>query len=128
MRRCSTRGCDLPAGRGFRHCAKCILDRRSRRSKKKQAEGVRSDGTLVTDEWPRGDPDEGFDPAGLDPNREKVDPDSVCYCGWDGVDSDGCACGKTCVHPECDDPVSPFSGIHELCDHHYSKWTEAYFS
>jgi hypothetical protein len=23
---------------------------------------------------------------------EKVDPDAVCYCGWDGIDSDGCEC------------------------------------
>ena len=23
---------------------------------------------------------------------DKVAPDSVCYCGWDGIDSDGCTC------------------------------------
>ena len=22
----------------------------------------------------------------------KVAPDEVCYCGWDGIDSDGCTC------------------------------------
>jgi hypothetical protein len=22
----------------------------------------------------------------------KVEPDAVCYCGWDGIDSDGCTC------------------------------------
>ena len=23
---------------------------------------------------------------------DKVAPDEVCYCGWDGIDSDGCTC------------------------------------
>jgi hypothetical protein len=23
---------------------------------------------------------------------DRVDEDSVCYCGWDGIDSDGCTC------------------------------------
>ena len=22
----------------------------------------------------------------------KVEPDEVCYCGWDGIDHDGCTC------------------------------------
>ena len=26
----------------------------------------------------------------------EVDPDSVCYCGWTGLNDSGCLC----VHPE----------------------------
>lgn len=128
MRRCSKRGCDLPAGRGFRYCASCILAQRARRSKKKEPEGIRADGTLVTDEWPRGDPDEGFGVTGVDPNRERVDEDSVCYCGWDGVDSNFCACGVSCSQSECDTQASPFSGNLKLCDPCFEQYNEAYFS
>ena len=31
--------------------------------------------------------------------NDRVDPDAVCYCGWDGLDDTGCAC----VHPELRD-------------------------
>ena len=24
--------------------------------------------------------------------NETVDDDAVCYCGWAGIDSDGCTC------------------------------------
>lgn len=24
--------------------------------------------------------------------KDTVDDDSVCYCGWNGIDSDGCTC------------------------------------
>ena len=80
MRKCLHKGCDVPAGKGFRYCGYHIASIRGRRRK-----------ATVTEP----------------PIQETVDADSVCYCGYAGIDSEGCACGKACETEGCDNPAMP---------------------
>lgn len=63
--------------------------------------------------------------------QDQVDPDSVCYCGWAGLDDSGCLCvhpelrGPICVKPDCDE-VAEMS-IHQLCEEHHNEWANGYF-
>jgi len=49
---------------------------------------------------------------------DTVDDYSVCYCGWNGIDSDQCVCGKSCTVDGCEDPVDIGSGELNLCEFH----------
>lgn len=42
----------------------------------------------------------------------------LCYCGWAGVDSHGCVCGKSCSIEGCEEHVSVGSGKLILCEFH----------
>ena len=51
-------------------------------------------------------------------SEDTVDAYSVCYCGWAGIDSDQCVCGKTCAVDGCDEFVVIGSGRLNLCEFH----------
>lgn len=86
MRTCINKGCDVPAGKGFRYCGYHIAKIRGRRRKAEVTEEVIPD---------------------------TVDADSVCYCGYDGLDSECCACGKWCQAKGCENPALPLSDKNE---------------
>jgi hypothetical protein len=57
---------------------------------------------------------------------EKVDADSVCYCGYPYVDGECYCFGATCVHTGCEKLARP-GCTHILCEEHYMEWARPYF-
>jgi len=47
---------------------------------------------------------------------DTVDDDSVCYCGYTGLNHQGCKCGIPCE--VCDEQAVPGAGKLNLCEFH----------